>query len=422
MDENKIDNIEKEFEKYQSRIVEVEYDVDPKTLNPNPYNFKLHQQPQKDTMEDVFSELGVIDGIKASIKTRNVIDGHMRTQMFLEKKQNIPLVIWLDLDDEEEERKAIILFDEVGDLARINRDMLAKILSETRLQEQKTRELAERMAKKKHIDIDIDKATGVIDAVAKKDDGDKEEIDNMFDNLIEKWDVENHFIWRFGEDLYVIKGDAHSKEIKDVIKSYNPDCILTDPPYGIDVVGSDGRIGLAKHFGDIEGDTEPFDPEHILEYNLPSIIWGANHFSSKLPDFPQLLVWNKKGVGNQSNDFADAEIAWCSEKGVVRIFDHVWRGAARASERNIPRVHPTQKPIALFEWCIENFLIVDRETDKKRKMILDLYGGSGTILIAAQKFNNFGGISVDRDKRYIAVTLERLFNSLQRKEKPKVIA
>ena len=155
---------------------------------------------------------------------------------------------------------------------------------------------------------------------------------------------------------------------------FKPDCILTDPPYGIDVVGSDGRIGLAKHFGDVGGDTAPFKANHILDYDLPSIIWGANHFSSQLPDFPRMLVWNKRGEGNKPNDFADAEIAWCSEKGVIRTFDHVWRGAARASEREVARMHPTQKPILVFEWCLEFF--------PNYHMPLDMYCGSGTIFLS----------------------------------------
>lgn len=414
------EKIEQEIEEYKNRILRVEYDVDPATLNPNPYNYKLHQKPQIETMEEVFGELGVIDAVMASEKTRNVIDGHMRTEMFLEKGQLIPLVIWLDLENEEEERRAIILFNEVGKLARIDRGALEKILNDTRMREEKTRALAERLARKKKIDVKVDKDTGEIEAVAQKNDGDKDEMDALFEKLIDKWDVDKHSVWKFGDDVVIIKGDSHTKEIDEIIKEYSPDCILTDPPYGIDVVGSDGRIGLAKHFGDVLGDTEPFDPKYILQWQLPSIVWGANFFSSKMPDFPRILVWHKKGVGNESNDFADVEIAWCSEEGSARSFDHVWRGAARASERNIPRLHPTQKPIALMQWCIDEFLLQDKE-GKNRKMILDMYCGSGTTAIASLKFRSIGAICVDKDPRYIAATIERIYNFLKMERKPEVV-
>ena len=404
--------LEKEIEHYQDRIVDIERNVDPKTLNPHPYNFRIHQKPQIDTMDDIMNEIGVIDGIKASVKTRNVIDGHMRTKMFIEKNQLIPLVIWLDLENEEEERRAILLFDEIGKMARTDRKVLENIINETQMKKKNIQDLVESIAKKKQIDISIDRDTGEISAEMKSDDGDKEEMDQMFDNLIDKWDVSDGRVWLLDEGMYLIKGDTTKDETKEIVWEFKPDCILTDPPYGIDVVGSDGRIGLAKHFGDVGGDTAPFKANHILDYDLPSIIWGANHFSSQLPDFPRMLVWNKRGEGNKPNDFADAEIAWCSEKGVIRTFDHVWRGAARASEREVARMHPTQKPILVFEWCLEFF--------PNYHMPLDMYCGSGTIFLSAKNVGK-GAIGVEYDARYVAVSMERYYNHIQRIRKPERI-
>lgn len=404
--------LEKEIEHYQDRIVDIERNVDPKTLNPHPYNFRIHQKPQIDTMDDIMNEIGVIDGIKASVKTRNVIDGHMRTKMFIEKNQLIPLVIWLDLENEEEERRAILLFDEIGKMARTDRKVLENIINETQMKKKNIQDLVESIAKKKQIDISIDRDTGEISAEMKSDDGDKEEMDQMFDNLIDKWDVSDGKVWLLDEGMYLIKGDTTKDETKEIVWEFKPDCILTDPPYGIDVVGSDGRIGLAKHFGDVGGDTVPFKANHILDYDLPSIIWGANHFSSQLPDFPRMLVWNKRGEGNKPNDFADAEIAWCSEKGVIRTFDHVWRGAARASEREVARMHPTQKPILVFEWCLEFF--------PNYHMPLDMYCGSGTIFLSAKNVGK-GAIGVEYDARYVAVSMERYYNHIQRIRKPERI-
>lgn len=404
--------LEKEIEHYQDRIVDIERNVDPNTLNPHPYNFRIHQKPQIDTMDDIMNEIGVIDGIKASVKTRNVIDGHMRTKMFIEKNQLIPLVIWLDLENEEEERRAILLFDEIGKMARTDRKVLENIINETQMKKKNIQDLVESIAKKKQIDISIDRDTGEISAEMKSDDGDKEEMDQMFDNLIDKWDVSDGKVWLLDEGMYLIKGDTTKNETKEIVWEFKPDCILTDPPYGIDVVGSDGRIGLAKHFGDVGGDTVPFKANHILDYDLPSIIWGANHFSSQLPDFPRMLVWNKRGEGNKPNDFADAEIAWCSEKGVIRTFDHVWRGAARASEREVARMHPTQKPILVFEWCLEFF--------PNYHMPLDMYCGSGTIFLSAKNVGK-GAIGVEYDARYVAVSMERYYNHIQRIRKPERI-
>ena len=420
MDSKNNENIEKAVEEYRNRIVRVEENVDPNSLNLNPYNFKIHQKPQIETMDGILKEIGFIGAVLAVDKTRNVIDGHMRVQMYRQAEQNIPLVVFLDFETEEEEKEAILLFDEVSKMARTDRQILEKIISDLKMSDEKVMGMVKKLGKKKKIDVSIDDKTGEFKAELQKNDGDKEEIENMFNELIEKWEVEENFIWDFGNDHYLIKGDCTDKEIINIVKTYHPDCALTDPPYGIDVVGSDGRIGLAKHFGDIAGDTQPFDPQTILDWRLPVIIWGADHFSSKLPDFPQMLVWYKKGCGNDPNDFADAEIAWHSQKGVVRVFDHIWRGAARASERGIPRLHPTQKPIALFEWCISDFLMFDEEKNR-RKMVLDMYGGAGTTLVAAHNLS-IGGICIEKDPRYVAATIQRIFDLTERKEKPKVIA
>lgn len=401
---------------YRDRIVRVERNVDPNTLNPNPYNFRLHHKPQKETMDGVLKDIGFIGAIMASDKTRNVIDGHMRVDIYLKSNQLIPIVVFIDLEDEEEERRAILTFDQVGDMARTSREILKDVINNTIFNDEKARDLVEKFAKKKNIEIDLDNDTGKMIAEVQKDDGDKDEMTSMFERLIKKWDVNKNKAWAFSGNRIIIKGDCTDSEIIKLIKSFNPKFILTDPPYGLDIVGSDGRIGLAKNFGDIIGDTKPFSPESIMNWKLPSIIWGANNFSSKLPDFPQMLIWNKKGEGNESNDFADAEIAWHSEGGVIRIFDHVWRGAARASERGIDRIHPTQKPIALFDWCIEKFI---RNTpEKKDTTILDLYGGSGTLLISAGR----DAICVEKDERYVAATIERVYNHLMRTEMPEVLA
>ena len=400
------------LEEYQSRIVDVEWDVDPNSLNPNPFNFRLHQKPQKDTMDEVFNEIGNIDAIKASQKTRNVIDGHMRVELYKEKQQLIPLVIWLDLEDEEEERRAILMFDQVGDMARIDKKVLADAISRTRIGNERARELIEKLAQKKNIDI-VSSGTGDMIAEVKTPDEEVGETNEMFQKLIDKWKVDQHFVWEVAPGCIVIKGDSTSYDIKQVVKKYSPDCMLTDPPYGIDVVGSDRKIGLAKAFGDIVGDLKPFDPQDILDYGLPSIVWGANHFANKLPASPKWLVWDKKGADNQSNDFADAEMAWCSEKGVVRVFTHVWRGAARQSERGIPRYHPTQKPIEVMKWCIKDHL-------KSYETILDMYGGSGTTGIAAYLLGK-NCIIVECDPRYLAATIERFYNLQKRLKEPEVI-
>jgi len=137
------------------------------------------------------------------------------------------------------------------------------------------------------------------------------------------------------------------------------DAVVTDPPYGISFVhgaGGDG-IGGGKYVSKfngvpIVGDDKPFDPLPLLDLAPVAVLFGANHFADKLPSASKWLVWDKR-KGFTKNDFADCELAWTNIGGVARLINHYWNGMMRDSEKGIPRVHPTQKPIEVMRWVIE---------------------------------------------------------------------
>lgn len=185
------------------------------------------------------------------------------------------------------------------------------------------------------------------------------------------------------------------------------DCIITDPPYGIDFAhgGNDkGGIGKGRYStkfaGEkIIGDDSPFDPSALLEFGIPTIMWGANHFADRLPASSCWLIWDKRAASGHTNDFADCEIAWSNIKSVARVFRHHWDGMMKASERGIARVHPTQKPIALMVWCIEQM--------KSADAVLDPFMGSGsTGVAAAQLGRKF--IGIEKDGRYFDAACKRI--------------
>ena len=96
---------------------------------------------------------------------------------------------------------------------------------------------------------------------------------------------------------------------------------------------------------------------------------------------------------------SDCEMAWVkSEFSSVRIFRHLWKGFNKDSERNIPRVHPTQKPIALAEWSFDYF--------KNVNTVLDLFGGSGSTLIACEKTNR-NALIMELSEVYCDVIIKR---------------
>lgn len=185
------------------------------------------------------------------------------------------------------------------------------------------------------------------------------------------------------------------------------DLILTDPPYGISFAhgGNDnsgiggGRYATKFAKKKIEGDEKPFDPWPLLQFGVPAIIWGGNHFCDKLPGTASWLVWDKRAASEHTNDFADCEIAWCNIKSVARMFRHHWDGMMKASERGVPRVHPTQKPVALMRWCLS--LVPEAQT------VLDPFMGSGTTLVAA-RLEGRKAIGIEISERYCEAAVKRL--------------
>jgi len=211
-------------------------------------------------------------------------------------------------------------------------------------------------------------------------------------------------------DLYIL-GDhrllcGDSTKAEDVEKLMNgerADMVFTDPPYGIDVVKNGGTIGgsnkgKAKTYSSVIGDDKPYDPSHIFEIfpRTPCVLWGANYFCGSLPDIGRWFVWDKdRGEGTT---FSDCELAWSNLKGVVvKKYTVQWDGMRREGEQGA-RVHPTQKPIVLCAKMIGELM--------QGNLVVDLFLGSGSTLIAAEKTNRkcYG---MELDPKYCDVIVKR---------------
>ena len=182
------------------------------------------------------------------------------------------------------------------------------------------------------------------------------------------------------------------------------DAVVTDPPYGIAYkpgTGGKGRHSAGPGYRSstkrVEGDAEPFDPKPFLDQ--PCILWGANHYAARLPH-GRWLAWNKLGDCPPMGDtFSDVEFAWQNVRASDKIFSLLWKGLCMAPSERLKRTHPTQKPVALMEWCL-GFL-------PDAKTILDPFMGSGTTLVACQRMGRHGtGIELDPD--YFDIACKRV--------------
>jgi len=204
-------------------------------------------------------------------------------------------------------------------------------------------------------------------------------------------------------DIYILGnhrlmcGDSTSIDaVEKLVAGTTIDLCYTDPPYGINESGNRvgrGNLGNADSkimakgvvYKDFKDDTIDYAVEayQIVEGILQvkrQVWWGANYYCHALPQSNNWFVWDKRTEDKYKNTNSDAEMAWVkSEWSSVRIFRHLWMGLVKGSEHGQARVHPTQKPVALAEWSFDYF--------KNVSTVLDLFGGSGSTLIACEKTN-----------------------------------
>jgi 16S rRNA G966 N2-methylase RsmD len=218
-----------------------------------------------------------------------------------------------------------------------------------------------------------------------------------------KTDVVLGDLIEIGEHRLLCGDSTDSDQVAKLMNGEKADMVFTDPPYGISHSGK-GIKGSAKEndFGEILGDNDvtvaidSFNLCQSLFSDATMIFWGANYYSSCLPNGFGWLVWDKQREGDT---FSGAELAFVNKGVKVDVFRHQWHGMIKGSEMGEKRVHPTQKPITLVEWSFNNY--------KAKDNILDLFLGSGTTMVASHNTNRkcYG---MELDPKYCQVIIDRM--------------
>lgn len=198
-------------------------------------------------------------------------------------------------------------------------------------------------------------------------------------------------------NITLIKGDC--MEVMTGIRDKRYELAIVDPPYGIGASEGYARSlrnnpNITPKVWDCSGipPMEYFD--NLFKVSKEQIIWGGNYFP--LPTTRCFLIWDKQNAGR---DFADCEMAWTSFDAVARIFQY------RVSKDYKQRIHPTQKPIALYKWLLKNYA---KEGDK----ILDTHLGSGSSAIACYDMG-FEFIGIELDEDYFKSAVKRFDNHIK---------
>ena len=177
---------------------------------------------------------------------------------------------------------------------------------------------------------------------------------------------------------------------------------IVDPPYGINankMTLGNGKRKLYRGKRDWDANT-PDDNffEHVRRVSRNQIFWGANNYATKLKHDTSAWIFWDKGTG--ANDFSDGELAYTSFCGALRKYFVSWVGANAKEKNEIDRIHPTQKPVKLYEWLLMNYA---KEGDR----ILDTHLGSGSIALACHNLG-FDLVGCELDEDYYNAACKRL--------------
>ena len=206
-------------------------------------------------------------------------------------------------------------------------------------------------------------------------------------------------------NINIINGDCMEALKKMPDKCF--DLAIVDPPYGIDYQNEKLNRKSNSKFKDIIGDKKgDIDYKELISEWLRVcevvIVWGALNFIQDLPHKGTWICWDKRTKIEADNVFGcPFEMAWCSiNHGYDKICRIMHGGVINADGANTPRIHPTQKPVALYKWLLKNYA---KEGDK----ILDTHFGSGSIAIACWDMG-YDLDAYELDKDYYEASIKRL--------------
>jgi 16S rRNA G966 N2-methylase RsmD len=350
-------------------------------LTPAPYNPRESTEKQESQLKQSLKKFGVVEPIIYNKQTGYIVGGHFRVRELQKLGYTEIECVIVDLSEEDEKELNIRLNANTG---QWDWDELAN-----------------------NFELDDLNDWGL------EVPNMKHELEAEDDNFEEPENIETDIVlgdlFEIGEHRLLCGDSTDSDSVARLMDGEKADMVFTDPPYGISHSGKgitaptkSGKIVEGNNFGEILGDgnvnaaIDSFNLIYSLYPDALHIWWGANYYSSVLPNGFGWLVWDKERVGDT---FSGAELAFVNKGVKVDVFRHMWHGIAKASESGDKRLHPTQKPVALVEWCFNNY--------QAGNLILDLFLGSGSTMVASHQLKRkcYG---MELDPKYCQVIIDRM--------------
>lgn len=342
-------------------------------LVPYAKNTKKHDKKQIANVAESIKQYGFVQPVVID-KDGVIVIGHCR--VLGAKKLGMKEVPCICVDElTPEQVNALRIVDNKSNESEWDMDFLAEELSSLDLS-----------AFDFDFGIEEDEETEIVEDEAPMVDADSEPIVKLGD------------VWQLGRHRIMCGSSTDKDSILKLTENNPIYLIYTDPPYGMNAVSKSGV--LSKNYKtDIMGDDDnsvaisAFRLANEMYRNTNQIWWGANYYTECLPSSECWIVWDKN---NGASDQTDCELALANFRSVVRQF-------TMASEKK-NRVHPTQKPVKLFAEIVKKF-----DKNNNFKTVLDLFGGSGSTLIACEQMNRTC-FTMELDPKYCDVIIRRYEN------------
>lgn len=375
-----------------------------KDLIPYERNTKKHDKTQINNVAESIKQYGFVQPIVID-KNNTVVIGHCRLLAAKQlKMKEVPCVCVEDLT--EEQVRALRIVDNKSNESEWNFDFLADELAELDLS-----------------DFDFDFGIEDEEEEAEIVEDEAPEVDEDAEPIAKLGDI-----WQLGRHRLMCGDSTDKADVELLMAGNKADMVFTDPPYGMnldtDYSGMKNNLDFAKSKNFTggkkyeQGNVDDFNPlmiDAVLSIDAKEMfLWGADYFAELLPckNDGSWIVWDKRANGNDDieEDYSSDkmygscfELCWSKNKHKRDIARVKWAGVfGTEQEFDHKRYHPTQKPIKLAEWFLKRY-------SKDGHIIVDLFGGSGSTLIACEQLDRTCYM-MELDPKYCDVIVKRWEN------------
>ena len=359
--------------------------VDVEKLVPNPRNPNKHPEKQIKMLAKIIKHQGQRSPVVVSNRSGFITKGHGKHKAIQSLGWSKIAVDYQDYDSEAQEFQDMVADNKIAELADHDDNFMIEGIHDLNLEKSDFELLG---MGDFELPVDPDEA--------------KEEIEDDVPTSVDTRCKEGD-LWTLGEHRLLCGDSTNAQHVERLMGGEKADMVFTDPPYGMNLDTDYSKMpGTSTKYKKVEGDDEKYDCGILMEL-IPAkqyYIFGADYFFDTIPNFfdGSIIVWTKRQSEAENAVFGSAfELCWSYPKQKKVVWFE--RGINQSSERL--GEHPTQKPIALTTRALE------KHSDYKN--IVDLFGGSGSTLIACEKANR-KCFMMELDAHYCDVVLKRWEN------------